>query len=119
MQENHIVNHPLVLLEFLQHITRDNFTPVPLPFNFSFVIEHTYDSITVIRASWFNTVELTKMIEYLDGFNIGQANLLTISYIAGMRKAEDSTDLTKDASFYEVHVKLEEIAGDGISFSHN
>ena len=59
------------------------------------------------------------MIEYLDGFNITNANKLTINYIAGMRQDTDSKDLLKDISFYEVHLLLEKVAGDGITFSHN
>src|SRR4051812_26299761 len=104
-RENHIVNHPLILLEFLQHVTKGSLTPVPLPFTFSFVIEDTYDSLTAIKAAWFNTVELTRIIEYLDGFNVSNANKLTLSYVEGLTRGENKEEL-----FYEMHVTFEYFA---------
>ena len=118
MNENtHIGRFPLVLLRFLQEVNKSNFTPLPVPFKFSFIIESTYSSITVIEHAWFNTVELLRIREELERYNLKEVNFLEIKYQE--TEATISENLMVDANMYEVSILLDIIAGDGITFGHN
>lgn len=105
---NHIANSPGTLLEFLKKANDAGIMQVEsLPFRFSFVMEATYDAVTIIRGYWLNAVELVRILSMLEGYDISKVTTLHLTYITGVRQPEDSTNLMADAQWYEVHIGLE------------
>ncbi len=107
--EFHMVHSPNSLLSFLQHDKKVISKMVDSwPLKINFVIEFTYDSITVINGSWMNTMELLEIVDLTKEFHLMDANFCLIKYTQNPQ-----------SECYEVEVIFDVVDGDGISFSHN
>lgn len=114
--ENHVERNPYVLLNLLKEVSKGNLEKLELPYKDKILIEHTFDSMTVIGGWWINTVEMLKIQSLLEGYNLEQINFIKIEYLMGMTTYND---LRETSHWYEITFVLDSIAGDGITFSHN